>query len=297
MRRNNGLHRNSGLYRNNRLYRNDGFGGLNPIAVFIQLGVSAVFSMLIINPVSLLISFAAAFSYAYRLRGRSALKILRMTVFAALICAVINPLFNHGGETILAYFQNGNPLTLESVAYGIAAGAMLVCAVLWFSCFNAVMTSDRLCYLFGRAAPTLSLVFSMMLRFVPRFAAQMRAAVYADRGIAKTNKIKNAAAAAIATINRSLEGAVEISDSMRSRGYGLRKRTAFSVYGFSRLDAAVTAVTVLLTAIVTALYARGGMKFSYFPRLEGDSSALSVTAFTVYALLLSVPLIVNAVEF
>lgn len=273
--------------------QNDEFGRLNPIAVFIQLGVSAAFSMLIINPVCLLISFAAALSYAYRLRGRSVLKTFKMTLYAAGICAVINPLFNHGGETILMYFKNGNPLTLESAVYGIAAGGMLICAVLWFSCFNAVMTSDKLCYLFGRAAPSLSLVFSMMLRFVPRFAAQMRAAVYADRGTAKTNKIKNAASAAIATINRSLEGAVELSDSMKSRGYGIGRRTSFSVYSFSWLDAAMTAVTVLLTSLVTVLYARGGMSFSYFPRVECELSVLSVIAFAIYALLLFVPQIVN----
>ena len=36
------------------------------------------------------------------------------------------------------------------------------------------MTSDKFIYLFGRMIPALSLVFAMVLRFVPKFQAQFR---------------------------------------------------------------------------------------------------------------------------
>ena len=41
------------------------------------------------------------------------------------MAALINPAFNHEGATLLTYLPSGNPLTLESILYGLAAGARL----------------------------------------------------------------------------------------------------------------------------------------------------------------------------
>ena len=90
------------------------------------------------------------------------------------VAALVNPAFNHEGATILTYLPSGNPLTLESILYGAAAAAMLAAVVTWFSCYTAVMTSDKFVYLFGRIIPALSLVLSMTLRFVPKFQAQLQ---------------------------------------------------------------------------------------------------------------------------
>lgn len=51
---------------------------------------------------------------------------------------------------------------------------MLACVLIWFSCFHEVVQSDKLVWLFGRLLPSLSLVLSMALRFVPRFTGQMK---------------------------------------------------------------------------------------------------------------------------
>ena len=80
-----------------------------------------------------------------------------------LLAALVNPAFNHEGATILTYLPSGNPLTLESMLYGVAAAVMLASVVLWFSSYNEVMTSDKFVYLFGRVIPALSLVLSMAL--------------------------------------------------------------------------------------------------------------------------------------
>ena len=53
--------------------------------------------------------------------------------------------------------------------YGLVMAVMLVCTLVWFSCYTVVMTSDKFIYLFGRIIPALSLVLSMCLRFVPKF--------------------------------------------------------------------------------------------------------------------------------
>lgn len=138
------------------------------------------------HPVSLGISLGSALAYAVYLRGRKAIRfslvfMLPMMVMAALI----NPAFNHEGATLLTYLPSGNPLTLESILYGLAAAAMLAAVVTWFSCYTAVMTSDKFVYLFGRLIPALSLVLSMALRFVPKFQAQFHAVSEAQRCIGR----------------------------------------------------------------------------------------------------------------
>ena len=65
--------------------------------------------------------------------------------------------------------------------YGISAAVRLGTAVLWFMGWNAVMTSDKFVYLFGRILPSLSLTLSMGLRFVPRLLRRTREVAQAQK--------------------------------------------------------------------------------------------------------------------
>ncbi|MCL2421102.1 MAG: energy-coupling factor transporter transmembrane protein EcfT, partial [Defluviitaleaceae bacterium] len=152
----------------------DTFSGFHPVVNISYFAAIIGFSMFFMHPVCLAISLSCAAVYALYLHGKKALRIgllfmLPMLIFAA----ALNPLFNHQGGTMLAYLPNGNPITLESIIYGISAAIMLATVVAWFACFNAVITSDKFVYLFGRMIPALSLILSMALRFVPRFRAQI----------------------------------------------------------------------------------------------------------------------------
>src|SRR5690606_15261610 len=103
-----------------------------------------------------------------------------------LFMAALNPLFNHQGVTILFYLErSGNPVTLESILYGISSAIMFVTVIMWFSCYNKVMTSDKFIYLFGRIMPKLSLLLSMTLRFVPRYIEKIREISYAQKCVGR----------------------------------------------------------------------------------------------------------------
>ena len=146
----------------------DSFSGYHPVVTMLFFVLSITGTVLFTHPVCLVLSFACAFAYACYLHGVRHLRFqLKFMLPLMVITAVINPAFNHQGATILLYFKNGNPLTLESILYGLFAALMLVASITWFSCFNAVMTSDKFVYLFGRLIPALSLVLSMSLRLVP----------------------------------------------------------------------------------------------------------------------------------
>ena len=204
--------------------------------------------------------------------------------------------------TILAYLPSGNPLTLESIAYGFAAAAMLAAVVLWFSCWNTVMTSDKLMHLFGRVVPALSLLLSMTLRFVPRFQAKLREVTAARRGMGlyaekgRLQKLKSAVTVFSVMVTWSLENAVETADSMKSRGYGLPGRTAFSLYRYSRRDRLLLLWLTLCGTYIAAGWALGGVKWRYYPTARGVLTPYSASVLLAYFLLCLTPVLLQRKE-
>ena len=153
----------------------DAFSGYHPTINFLYYALVLLFSMCLMHPVYLAISLTGALAYDIYLKGRKAVRFAVMGLLPmAALAALVNPAFNHEGQTILTYLPSGNPLTLESILYGIAAAVMLVTVLCWFSSFNRIMTSDKMIYLFGRLAPYLSIVLSMTLKFLPEFTASRK---------------------------------------------------------------------------------------------------------------------------
>ena len=222
----------------------DAFSRYHPLVNFLFFALVLAYSMVLMHPVCLAVSLTGALVYAGELGGRRALAgHLKFALPVLLLAAIVNPAFNHAGVTILTYLPSGNPLTLESILYGLAAGAMLCAVVLWFVCFNAVITSDKFVYLFGRVIPALSLVLSMTLRFVPLFRRQLEVVRQAQFCIGRDascgsvwQRVRRAVTIFSIMVTWALENAIETADSMKSRGYGLRGRTAFSIYRMEARD-------------------------------------------------------------
>ena len=221
-----------------------------------------------------------------------------------LLTAFINPVFSHEGVTILYYFGNGNPLTLESILYGVGAGVMLVTVLLWFSAFSRIMTSDKFIYLFGKLIPALSLVLSMSLRFVPKFKKQTEVVVEAQRCLGRDistgslwQRFKTAAVIMSIMITWALENAIETADSMKSRGYGLKGRTAFSIYRMDDRDKYTLlwlGFCGLFLTVGTMLSAFG---FRYFPSIRYAAFDMTTIPFyTVYFGLCITPVLLNFTE-
>ncbi|MEG1886890.1 MAG: energy-coupling factor transporter transmembrane protein EcfT, partial [Oscillospiraceae bacterium] len=81
--------------------------------------MAIIFSMFFMHPVFLSISLVVAIAYSVYLNGIKALKFNLVYMLPMLLAvALINPAFNHEGATILIYI-NDNPITLESIIYGI----------------------------------------------------------------------------------------------------------------------------------------------------------------------------------
>lgn len=283
----------------------DAFSGYHPVINFLYYALVLLFSMCLMHPVYLAISLTGAMAYAITLNGQKAVRFAVMGLLPmAALAALVNPAFNHEGQTILTYLPSGNPLTLESMFYGVAAAVMLASVVLWFSSYNEVMTSDKFVYLFGRVIPALSLVLSMALRFIPKFKSQMDVVAEAQSCIGRDTKtgsvirrVSNAIKIFSIMVTWSLENAIETADSMRSRGYGLPGRTAFSIYRFDDRDKNVLAWLIFCGAYILSGWLAGGMYFRYYPTVKTAlGTPLTISFMFVYLALVLTPVILDRKE-
>lgn len=298
----------------------DTFAGYHPLVNMLYFTAVIGFAMFFTHPVCLGLSLIFATAYSIYLNGRKAIRFNLVYMLPMLIlAALLNPAFNHQGGTILNYFPSGNPLTLESILYGIAAAVMLITVISWFSCFNVVMTSDKFVYLFGRIIPALSLILSMALRFVPRFRAQIKVISNAQKCVGRDistekilrktkvgfkiisagsifRKIKHGIKILSILVTWALENAIETADSMKGRGYGLPGRTSFSIFRFDQRDVFALVYILACSAVVISGNVTGAYYFRYFPTVKGDWTGASVFIFFVYLALVAFPMVINIKE-
>ena len=280
------------------------FSKMHPVTNIVYFSAVIIISMFYMHPVCLMISLLCAFVNAVAVSGKKAAFFgLKFLLPTALMLIIINPLFNHRGKTIICYLPWDNPLTLESIVYGFATAALVCAVALWFHSFNKVMTSDKLIYLFGRIAPALGLVLSMALRFIPRFSAQFKLTKQHQKQITTCGKkslirqIKTTARVFSIMISWSLENALDTSDSMKGRGYGLKGRSAYSRFRFTRDDAASIAIMFSEVIGLIMLIIFGGVKYRYFPSFKGNfSDVMSILFYSIYAVLCLMPIAINGME-
>ncbi len=250
----------------------DVFSGYHPAVNFLFFIGAIVLGMFLAHPLFLAVSMTSSVLYYLLLSGKGGLKFLRSMVLMALLLSLLNPLFNTRGGTVLFSYWKGRPFTLEALLYGIATGGVFFTIMLWFACYNKIMTGDKFLYLFGRRAPALSLLFSMVLRLVPNF--KKKAAVIAtarkcvgrapDCGSSRQRLERGVEVLSVLT-SWALEGAVETADSMKSRGYGSGMRSRFSIYRFRKMDRIVAAVMVLGLFFVLGAVFLGRAAITYTP--------------------------------
>ncbi len=283
----------------------DYFADYHPFINLIYFAFVIGFSLALTHPLAQGISLVCAIIYAISINGKKSFWfLLKYCLPMVILTAFINPAFNHEGATTLLYFPNGNPLTLESILYGFSAGAMIITTLMWFSSFNRVMTTDKFIYLFGKVIPALSLVLSMSLRFVPKFKSQMQTVTEAQRSIGRDvssgslwQRTKTAILIFSIMITWSLENAIETADSMKSRGYGLKGRTAFSIYRFDERDKYTLiwfSFCGLFLIVGTILKA---FDFRYFPDIRYAAFDMTTIPFyLIYFALCITPVILNCKE-
>ena len=280
----------------------DAFSGFHP-AVNLAFFVAALgMTMFVQHPVYLLVSFGWGCAYLLYLQsGQGMLRQVGYLLPVLIMMAVMNPLFSHEGVTVLWHWPWGAPVTLESVCYGLISALMMGASIVWFNCCSTVFTSDKIIYLFGRVIPSLSLLISMTLRFVPRFKNFLQNVVQSQRAMHRPEntreKLQQALSAFSVTVSWAMEQSIVSADSMKSRGYGARGRTVFAPYRFEKRDAAVLGVLAVLWLGAAVPLLTGQMGWEYFPAMTGRLFApAQLPAYLCYCGMCGLPLLIDLTE-
>ena len=255
--------------------KRDAFSAYHPAVNFLFFMGAIGFGVVIQHPAYLAAGCLGAGGYYFLLHGRRGLKMLLGMLPLLVLISVLNPLFNHYGERVL-FTVFGEPYTLEALFYGMAVAAMFAAMMLWFGCYNVVMTGDKFTSLFGNLIPALSLLLVMVLRMVPgltRKARQISGArksvgMAAGEGSSGKEKLRHGMTILSTLTDWALEGSVVTADSMRARGYGSGKRSSFMIYRMTARDFCLLALELALAAAVLAFTAGGAAAASYTPVLE-----------------------------
>ena len=255
--------------------KSDAFAGFHPSVNLAYFSAVIGLSMFLMHPVFLALSIICAVGYLWYLHGaKGFVRQMGYLLPVLLFTAVLNPLFNHQGVTVLFYLHNNNPVTLEAVCFGLAAAALMGASILWFNCCTAVFTTDKIIYLFGRVIPSLSLLISMTLRFIPRFKDYLQTTMEVQRALQPPkNRLENlrlALTAFSATVSWAMEQSIVTADSMKSRGYGTAGRTAYTIYRFERRDGAALAAVAVLTLGTALPWLLGRVQWTFYPAMTGE---------------------------
>jgi energy-coupling factor transport system permease protein len=279
-----------------------GFSTYHPVAVLIYFVMILMITMFLNIPVLLLLSLSGAWLYNLLSAKGSIRGSLLFDMVFFLIFALSNPIFTHRGSTIL-FFLNGKPVTLEAVIYGLCMAIMMVGVINWCRAFTRIMTSDKLLYLCGKLTPNLSVVLSMVLRYIPLFKiqatkvenTQTAMGLYVEEG--HRAKARGSMRIFSIVLTWSLENAIDTANSMKARGYGMGKRSQFSIFRWNTSDLLLLMISVLLAGFVLYGSAIGQLSFVYYPELSKITT--TPEAYLVYlacGLLAYMPLLLELKE-
>lgn len=280
-----------------------GFKNYHPFSNLILFVSVIFFALSFKHPATVSTCFIAASSYYIMLCKKRALKSIFCFVIPMMLFVVVfNAMFSHYGITPLYTLKSGNQITLESIVYGLVLGIITVSIIMIFFCYNEVMTTDKFLHIFGKVLPSFALVISMTLRFIPLFSDRLKEindvqSCFIKQNNSLINKIKKAVKSVSILITWSLEKAIETSDSMKSRGYGLKKRKNYSKYSLRKDDIIFIVFVFILDMILLYGFITKSIYCFYNPYISIETlSASGILTICSFIILCFLPIIVEFKE-
>ncbi|MDD4238513.1 MAG: energy-coupling factor transporter transmembrane component T [Desulfotomaculaceae bacterium] len=290
-------------------YQEKGFflQSFHPAAVLVYLCVFLVLSLLYENPLYLL---ALLFLLAFLIRGVDGMEawegFLKAGVFLMLMVMIINPLVIRSGATIIwhgpavPYLGKLN-ISMEAMYYGAASGIRLLVLISIFCLYNQMINPDRVLKLFSRVAGKSVLMIALSTRMFPTMVRDLKRIkeVQQFRGVdfdegSLWEKARKYSCLYNVLLLSSLEGSMEIAESMQARAFGSGKRSVYSRNMLRPRDIICTGGSFLaLSAAIWGLRYGCGL-YTFYPEADfliKDSTTL--IALSVVLFYLSMPLILN----
>lgn len=270
----------------------DAFSKCHPAVNFLFFVGAIGAGVVIQHPAYLIAGIVAGAVYYLLLNGKKGWKMILGLLPLFVFLTAINPLFNTMGATPLFHLF-GRPYTLEALLYGAAIAGMFDTMMLWFGCYNRVLTSDKFTSLFGNLIPSISLLLVMVLRMVPNFIRKTNQIIGARKSIGKgageaattKEKLNDGMTVLGALTSWALEGSVVTGDSMRARGYGTAKRSSFMIYRMTAADWLLLVVMVALLILTIVAACLRQVTATFTPSLDIAPVSWGIIAYTGYLLI------------
>lgn len=244
------------------------------------------------HPAYLLVGMLTGAAYYLLLNGRRGWRLILGLIPLFLFLTAVNPLFNTLGATPL-FCLFDRPYTLEALGYGAALAATFSQMILWFGCYNRVLTSDKFTSLFGNLIPSISLLLVMVFRMVPNLMGKAAQFTGARKSIGKgagenaplKEKISGGMTVLGALTSWALEGSVVTGDSMRARGYGTARRSGFMIYPMGSRDRILLILIPGLLTLVIVAAGMGQMAAAFTPAFQIAPVSWGLIPYTLYFLI------------
>ena len=274
------------------------FSKLHPVLHLFFYALSLIFVLIVSNPFFSAVSLICAFLYNAAICKKKTAGNLKFVLFILMFVSLFNMLFAHYGEDVLFEIKH-TQFTLEALFYGFNQGMIFASVMLWFSALSYNSDGDRVIYLFS-FAPKLSLMFSMILGFIPRFnkkLSEIRDAQAGLRGGEAPRDIKEKYKTALdnlsALISYSLESSIITADSMNARGY---KQGKISPKRYKLCSQDIILLFVVLIAFAFLFYFKYSGKITFIFDPEIYSKSFSAPALMAFIIVEIIPFIVEVWE-
>lgn len=281
----------------------DAFTAYHPIINFTFFIGAFLFGMLLMHPAYLACSMVLSGAYYITIKKSAGIKYLFGMIPLFVLFSALNPVFNSLGNTVLFTYWKERNFTLEALIYGMILAMLFIAVLGWFASYNAVMTSDKFLYLFGKCIPSISMILTMVLRLVPTYQKKINQISSARKCIGKSSvdgnsreKIENGMIIVSALTSWALEGGIVTADSMRSRGFGDGKRTSFSLYKWEQRDWILLIFQFFCMGVVLFCAIMGGTKAEFIPAISITWNGYTIIGLSFYAVFLAVPTVMNIGE-
>lgn len=283
--------------------RQFGIGSYHPAVAAAYFALMILFALIVNAPWFQAAGLLGAASVVLLLDGRCGVRFVGAVVVLAVVVMLVNPLFNTRGDTVLFTWWGGRPYTLEALVAGGVTAAMLAQTLLWFACLSMTLTSDKIMFLFGRWAPSLTLVLTLSLRLVGtlrrnvRRVSDARRAVGLGRAGSMTARVGEAGLVLGSVTAAAFEDGVTTADSMKNRGFGLSGKTRYREVRFGARDGVIVALMGCLAVIIVVALVAGLLTWEFFPSIKGSPwGFLQGCALGAYAVLAFLPLALHGWE-
>jgi energy-coupling factor transport system permease protein len=213
---------------------------------------------------------------------------------------IITPLFNERGRHLLFEVVE-HRVTLEAVLYGGMSALSIMGIMVLFVSYNEVLTPNKLLFLFSKFLPQFAVLLMLTLRFIPLMRRRLSeiSSVQMTKGISLSHgawkeRMRKGMQYIQVLITFSLEEAIQTADSMKARGYGQYKRTAYEHFRMKSSDIVALFYFFILFSVCLYGQLNGLGVLNVYPFLETTSLlAIEIPYLILYVLFFSFPLYVE----